>query len=233
MQLKFYLRQANDMEYCPRCKYAGFRPPKCYRLNCPSCHKQWDVEPDFVSVGRTISDWTSEAWKMAFTKECPTCLSAIEKNEGCNHMTCGRCNSSFCWDCMQKYRLHSSERCHTNLGPATLFLTSVIALVLAILKLHTVASAMKPFMILIELVLLGVFLCAWSIPAFTALYKFKVMQERSLILEVMVGVGLAAIQVSVVFGLYWFQVVSVCTAVGVALCGLGSLLVYNHKRILI
>jgi hypothetical protein len=128
---------------------------------------------------------------------------------------------------MQKYRLHSNERCHTNLGPVTLFLTSVTALVLAILKLHTVASAMNLFLILIELVLLGVFLCAWSIPAFTALYKFKVMQERSLILEVMVGVGLAAIQVSVVLGLYWLQVVSVYTAVAVALCGLVSLLVYN------
>lgn len=229
IQLKFYLRRTNDVVYCPRCRYAGFRPLKCYSLDCPSCLKEWDVEPDFVSVGRKISDWTSEAWKMAYTKECPTCLSSIEKNEGCSHMTCGRCSSSFCWDCMQKYRFHSNKRCHTNMGPVALFLCSVFALVLGIVKIHTVASGISASTILLDLVFIGLFIGAWSVPAFAALYKFKVMKERSIVLEAMAGVSIVAMQAVMFLGLYWLEVpfFSVYSAGTATACGSLCLGVYN------
>lgn len=41
-------------------------------------------------------------WISAHTKDCPKCQSAIEKNGGCNHMTCRKCRYEFCWVCMGK-----------------------------------------------------------------------------------------------------------------------------------
>jgi hypothetical protein len=46
------------------------------------------------------SGWrgTSEAWIKQFTLKCPGCRVPIEKNGGCNHMQCKRCQLSFNWD---------------------------------------------------------------------------------------------------------------------------------------
>ncbi|CAF4268664.1 unnamed protein product, partial [Rotaria sordida] len=42
------------------------------------------------------------------TKECPKCHTNIEKNGGCNHMTCRKpgCGHEFCWLCFGKSRGH-------------------------------------------------------------------------------------------------------------------------------
>ncbi|KAL2265816.1 hypothetical protein VTJ83DRAFT_6916 [Remersonia thermophila] len=39
------------------------------------------------------------------TKPCPGCKAPIEKNNGCQHMTCSKCKHEFCWDCMADYKM--------------------------------------------------------------------------------------------------------------------------------
>ena len=55
-------------------------------------------------------------WMKENTKNCPRCGLNIEKNQGCNHMTCrrglGGCGHEFCWVCMGPWNAHTI----TNLG---------------------------------------------------------------------------------------------------------------------
>jgi len=40
---------------------------------------------------------TSEQWIKSFSVRCPGCLVPIEKNGGCDHMVCARCQIHFNW----------------------------------------------------------------------------------------------------------------------------------------
>ncbi|TPX35437.1 hypothetical protein SmJEL517_g02127 [Synchytrium microbalum] len=53
-------------------------------------------------------------WISANTKECTKCNSTIEKNGGCNHMTCKRCKHEFCWVCMGPWQDHGTQWYNCN-----------------------------------------------------------------------------------------------------------------------
>ena len=50
-------------------------------------------------------------WLMSNTKACPKCATSIEKNGGCNHMTCknSSCKFEFCWVCLGPWKDHSGS----------------------------------------------------------------------------------------------------------------------------
>ena len=57
---------------------------------------------------KNSSDQENVQWILAKTKQCPKCKVAIEKNQGCNHMSCTKCNHQFCWLCKQEWATHGS-----------------------------------------------------------------------------------------------------------------------------
>lgn len=49
---------------------------------------------------RELDALLSHTWIENFSKSCPKCSTKIEKIDGCNKMFCNRCQSSFCWICL-------------------------------------------------------------------------------------------------------------------------------------
>ena len=48
-----------------------------------------------------IADASAAAYVERNGRKCPVCGQGVEKNEGCNKMTCA-CGAYFCWKCGQK-----------------------------------------------------------------------------------------------------------------------------------
>jgi ariadne-1 len=65
-------------------------------------------------VKKCEDDSETANWISANTKECPKCYSTIEKNGGCNHMTCRKCKHEFCWMCMGVWSEHGTSWYNCN-----------------------------------------------------------------------------------------------------------------------
>ena len=83
--------------FCFSCGEADHRPCSCENL------AQWIV--------KCRDDSETFNWLVSHTKACPKCHTAIEKNGGCNHMTCkkGSCKHEFCWVCLGPWKDHSGS----------------------------------------------------------------------------------------------------------------------------
>jgi len=109
--------------FCFECKDKPHDPCSCEEW------RRWSKESQEMSaklgLGGSSQDAAAVAtmlWLKSNTKQCPKCKNGIQKNEGCNHMTCRACRHEFCWICMAPWRTHGSKtggyyKCNVYKGP--------------------------------------------------------------------------------------------------------------------
>ncbi|KAF1356252.1 hypothetical protein BDV97DRAFT_286539 [Delphinella strobiligena] len=86
--------------FCFGCQLLDHQPTPCVLV------KKW--------LKKCEDDSETANWISANTKECPRCNSTIEKNGGCNHMTCRKCKHEFCWMCMGVWSEHGTSWYNCN-----------------------------------------------------------------------------------------------------------------------
>ena len=84
-----------DYVFCFACSSEGHLPVNC------EIYKKW--------IEKSTSESENLTWIKANTKPCPHCKKPIEKNQGCNHMTCSQCKYEFCWICMGVWKAHNGN----------------------------------------------------------------------------------------------------------------------------
>ncbi|XP_074316181.1 putative E3 ubiquitin-protein ligase ARI10 [Silene latifolia] len=90
-----------EHEFCFNCGEEPHRPVKCGIV------KEWML--------KNSNEAENTKWILAFSKPCPKCKRPIEKNTGCNHMTCGEpCKHHFCWHCGRTLHPTTQYSCNCN-----------------------------------------------------------------------------------------------------------------------
>ncbi|XP_074845382.1 cullin-9-like isoform X2 [Carettochelys insculpta] len=92
-------------EACSKCCWVS-----CFNCNFPEAHypascshmSQWMDDGGYYE-GMTVEAQSKHLAKL-ISKRCPSCQAQIEKNEGCLHMTCAKCNHGFCWRCLKPWK---------------------------------------------------------------------------------------------------------------------------------
>ena len=97
-----------------------FRDSSNCIADCDACSTKFCIkcgeEPHSPLTCRILESWKEKCqnesetanWILANTKPCPKCRSRIEKNQGCNHMTCQNCKYEFCWICSGDWNEHGA-----------------------------------------------------------------------------------------------------------------------------
>ncbi|ODM93809.1 E3 ubiquitin-protein ligase arih1 [Orchesella cincta] len=119
-----YVTRNRHLEFCPgeRCdaiwKLEADGVPwnfkevgcNCKETFCFSCNKTWhfplSCKLHQLWMKRLSDESENSSWIVANTKPCPKCTSSIQKNGGCNHMTCRKCHHQFCWLCLTAWNDH-------------------------------------------------------------------------------------------------------------------------------
>lgn len=86
---------------------------KCHSSFCYECGNSYHSPTDCETIAKWLTkcrdDSETANYICANTKSCPKCHICIEKNGGCNHITCWKCKHDFCWMCLQDWKSHGSS----------------------------------------------------------------------------------------------------------------------------
>lgn len=92
------VRCSNKHQFCFGCGQTAHAPCPC------KISQLWNK--------KCQDDSETLNWIQSNTKDCPKCTSVIEKNGGCNHMSCTKCRYEFCWVCLGDWTAHKNNyRC--------------------------------------------------------------------------------------------------------------------------
>ncbi len=124
---KSYCEDSISLRWCPTpgCEYCVENPDFDKEITCPNFHSfcfNCLQEIHAPCDCHLVKDWISKnkeeslnvKYIVAHCKQCPKCRKPIEKNQGCNHMTCrsniGGCGYEFCWICLESWESHKNEK---------------------------------------------------------------------------------------------------------------------------
>eukprot|EP01117_Protostelium_nocturnum_P000797 TRINITY_DN109_c1_g1_i1.p1 TRINITY_DN109_c1_g1~~TRINITY_DN109_c1_g1_i1.p1 ORF type:complete len:564 (-),score=161.84 TRINITY_DN109_c1_g1_i1:114-1805(-) len=129
--MKTFVSKAANIVWCPseqcenainvKSSYTTFLQCSCYKIWCTDCEYgfHWPLNCDqakwaFKGKMKEYSDrgiqlimedvGATNQWIKKMTSKCPSCRSNIQKNGGCNHMTCPTCHHQFCWECFENWK---------------------------------------------------------------------------------------------------------------------------------
>ncbi|KIM39580.1 hypothetical protein M413DRAFT_415567 [Hebeloma cylindrosporum] len=123
---KYLEQHQQELKYCttPDCKQiyrrrtdkTNARCPACFLTICLACDEEahTGVSCEEQRILRNPAEQERLNEELAASngyKRCPTCRAMIEKNEGCNHMTC-RCGAHICWRCMGVFQTPQETYAH-------------------------------------------------------------------------------------------------------------------------
>ncbi|EFC43615.1 predicted protein [Naegleria gruberi] len=115
--IESYVEDNVSIKWCPSAPCCG----RCVRVNVPhttpleidcKCGCSFCFNclkfPHLPATCNMMTAWTVKCqndsetfnWLAVNTKDCPKCHTPIEKNGGCNHMHCHKCQHHFCWVCL-------------------------------------------------------------------------------------------------------------------------------------
>ncbi|KAF0978620.1 hypothetical protein FDP41_002440 [Naegleria fowleri] len=118
--IESYVEDNKSVKWCPSTPCCG----RCVRVNVPhttpleiectcgqifcfACTKY----PHSPATCNMLTAWQKKCkddsetfnWLNCNTKDCPKCGTPIEKNGGCNHMHCQKCQHHWCWVCRKDF----------------------------------------------------------------------------------------------------------------------------------
>lgn len=137
IQLQEWLTQQANIKHCPtpNCHFSfvneradqfTHKCPDCKAEYCGKCLHPHNVLTSCIQAeqdrnlanDRNAQERANQQWLQQNTRQCPRCHATIEKNGGCNHMTCQKCRYEFCWMCLNDYNLRGHGPYGCSFPPA-------------------------------------------------------------------------------------------------------------------